>query len=85
MGPILLGTVLDIWLYGVMVTQTAIYYVTFKRYAQTLLIGFGYAERVLCLTRDYKWIKILVRPTTSRITDGIDVYSTTLDRLSSRY
>lgn len=31
LGPILLGTVLNVWLYGIMVTQTAMYYVTFKR------------------------------------------------------
>jgi len=31
LGPILLGTVLNVWLYGIMVTQTTMYYVTFKR------------------------------------------------------
>ncbi|KAG8682598.1 hypothetical protein FRC08_014865 [Ceratobasidium sp. 394] len=29
LGPILLGTMLNIWLYGIMVTQTATYYVTY--------------------------------------------------------
>ncbi|CAE7222444.1 unnamed protein product [Rhizoctonia solani] len=31
LGPILLGTIVNIWLYGIMVTQTAMYYVAFPR------------------------------------------------------
>ncbi|KAG8731469.1 hypothetical protein FRC11_004049 [Ceratobasidium sp. 423] len=31
LGPILLGTIVNIWLYGIMVTQTTIYYVAFPR------------------------------------------------------
>ncbi|KAH7335837.1 hypothetical protein B0J17DRAFT_668007 [Rhizoctonia solani] len=31
LGPILLGTIVNIWLYGIMVTQTAMYYVTFPK------------------------------------------------------
>ncbi|KAG8706358.1 hypothetical protein FRC08_001116 [Ceratobasidium sp. 394] len=30
LGPLLLGTMLNVWLYGIMVTQTAWYYVTYK-------------------------------------------------------
>ncbi|KAG9118715.1 hypothetical protein FRC07_006639, partial [Ceratobasidium sp. 392] len=30
LGPIILGTMLNVWLYGIMVTQTAVYYVTYK-------------------------------------------------------
>ncbi|KAF8754935.1 hypothetical protein RHS01_05759 [Rhizoctonia solani] len=31
LGPILLGTIVNIWLYGIMVTQTTMYYVAFPR------------------------------------------------------
>ncbi|KAG8769324.1 hypothetical protein FRC12_005031 [Ceratobasidium sp. 428] len=31
LGPILLGTMLNVWLYGIMVTQTTVYYVSFKK------------------------------------------------------
>ncbi|CAE6438538.1 unnamed protein product [Rhizoctonia solani] len=31
LGPILLGTIVNIWLYGIMVTQTSIYFVAFPR------------------------------------------------------
>ncbi|KAJ1303214.1 hypothetical protein OPQ81_011413 [Rhizoctonia solani] len=31
LGPILLGTIVNIWLYGIMVTQTMVYYVSFPR------------------------------------------------------
>ncbi|CAE6432853.1 unnamed protein product [Rhizoctonia solani] len=31
LGPILLGTIVNVWLYGIMVTQTTMYYVAFPR------------------------------------------------------
>ncbi|CEL62682.1 hypothetical protein RSOLAG1IB_05038 [Rhizoctonia solani AG-1 IB] len=42
LGPILLGTIVNIWLYGIMVTQTTMYYVAFPRDHRWIKILVGY-------------------------------------------
>ncbi|CAE6489037.1 unnamed protein product [Rhizoctonia solani] len=42
LGPILLGTIVNIWLYGIMVTQTTMYYVAFPRDHKWIKILVGY-------------------------------------------
>lgn len=59
-GPVLIGTFLNVFLYGIMVTQCLLYFSDYPKYVQTHLIQ-SYSAHILRVSSDKTWMKVLVR------------------------